>query len=467
MYINPIINVSQSRYRFQHSKPKTNQNSNLMAMLSRSVSFTGDSYFDYEAVLQKKLDARNKFQKKFGLGKGKAKRETELELIGFNLSQNHIMNANKALLAEREKVIKEKEETLRIMKEREQILNERLEDARKNREKDEVILDLRRQLENSRNEVQQKKEDLTIEAKKLDRLKKEQELITTREEKKEGWGKIAGHEDLKNRMEETFISKLALEKSGYEVAVPNGILLYGQHGTGKTRFAEAFAKQAGCEFVEIDTMQDDDDIIMDLYSELFNAKKRYNSDKTPKQRTIILLDDFNSVAKLSAEEEKDLRNHKTTFGETNVGKLAGILKDCSSKYKATIFMTTNHPRKIDSELLNPNLTTQIFLGPPNPMDASKIFQYHTKDFTNQDIDYNKLGYEVAKAINNDEAYSAQGIVNVVEDAKEKAKGSQITEANLMNSIKEVPPDITPKVFNDFLDDMAEFLSEYKKGNGEE
>ena len=128
-------------------------------------------------------------------------------------------------------------------------------------------------------------------------------------------------------------------------------------------------------------------------------------------------------------------------------------------------MTTNHPRKIDSELLNQDLIPyQIFLGPPNAHDAAKILKYHVQDFTNQEIDYNKLGNEIAKAVENEEAYSAQGIVNIVEHAKEKAKGAQITETDLMQAIKDVRPDITKKTFNDFLNEMSDTLEEYANKN---
>lgn len=463
MYINPIINVSQSRYRFQHSNAGYERK--VLTNPIRTISFTGDDYFKYDEVLKKKLESRTKIQKFFGLGKKKAKEETDMELIGFNLGQNHLINAKEQLIKEKEKLLLEKEKTIAVMKEKNDILTQRIEDAKKNHEKDKVILDLKRQLEESQKQMQLKKADYVAETKKFDKLKREQEILTRRENGK-GWNKIAGYEALKTQMEESFINKLALEKAGFETSFPNGILLYGQHGTGKTRFAEAFAQQAGCEFVAIDTLQDDDDIIMDLKTELKKSKKRYNSEETPKKRTIILLDDFNSVAQLSETDKANLKDGRTDFEETNVGQLAELLEDCASKYKATIFMTTNHPRKIDSELLNSNLIPyQIFLGPPNPTDAAKIFKYHTEEFTNQDIDYNKLGYEVSKVLQSDEAYSAQGIVNVVENAKEKTKGSQITETDLMNSVHEVKPDITTKVFNDFLDDMAETLQEYMQKNG--
>ena len=350
------------------------------------------------------------------------------------------------------------------MEEKNALIEKQYKDAIKNNEKDEIIISLKKQLEQLKQQTITEKQNYTQEIDKINNLKEEQAIITGREAGK-GWDKIAGHKKLKTQLEEVFINKIPLEKAGYEVNMPNGILLYGQHGTGKTRFAQAFAEEAKCNFVKIDMLQDNDEIIDDIRAALKKAKKTYNSAETPKKRTIILLDDFNSIAKLSEEEKKEIASKGFDFEDTAVGQLEKLLSDCSSKYKATIFMTTNHPKKIDSELLNKNLVPfQIFLGPPNPQDAAEIFKYHTQGFTEQDIDYIQLGNKISKAIINDEAYSAQGIVNIVEHAKEKVKGAQITHTDLLMAIDQVKPDISAKTFNDFLDDMADLLEETLKVN---
>ncbi len=275
------------------------------------------------------------------------------------------------------------------------------------------------------------------------------------------WNNIAGYERVKERLENIFIGKLNLEKIGYNANIPNGILLYGQHGTGKTEFAKAFAQKTGCEFVSINTIQDDNIILKDLKNELKKAKKRYNSKETPNKRTIILLDDINFSTLLTEKDKKDLTTGLITLKETAAGKFADLLDDCANKYKATIIMTSSHPRKFDTGLLRADLIPyQIFLGPPNQTDAAKIFQYHAKDYAQKDIDYDKLGNELTKAINNNEAYSAKGIVNIVENAKNKNNNSQITEDDLIESIKEIKPDITQADFKEFEADMNELLDEY-------
>ena len=460
MYVNPIIRALYTNYQ------NRNQRSSMTKPNFQKVTFRGDvQFFDYDARLKAKLDARSGWAKFWHMGKKKAKDEVNHELLGFNLNREGIIRAKEQLLREKDEILRQKQEIVKALEEKNEILEQRLEEAKRNNEKDKVIISLQRQLDDVKRQQIKNKEDLKTETVKLDRLKKAQEVLTKREAGK-GWDKIAGYEGLKGQMEEVFINKLAIEKSDNgEINFPNGILLYGQSGTGKTRFAEAFAEQTGCEFVKIDTMQENSDIITDIISAMRNASKIYGSKETPKKRTIILLDDFNFISQLSPAEKKKIKKGSIDFSDTDVGQLAFLLKNCASKYKTTIFMTTNYPKKIESKLLNPAIVPyQIFLGPPKPVDAAKIFQYHTKDYTKQDIDYNKLGNMVARAIENDEAYSAQGIVNVVNYAKEKAGQSQLTESGLLKAIKSVKPDISKEEFNAFLDEMSDTLNEYVKNS---
>lgn len=66
-----------------------------------------------------------------------------------------------------------------------------------------------------------------------------------------------------------------------------------------------------------------------------------------------------------------------------------------------------------------------------------------------------------------EAYSAQGIVNVVDNAKENTSEAQITEQDLLKAIEQVKPDITNKTYTAFLDDINEILETYYKNSTDE
>lgn len=462
MYISAISGVSYNN-QYQVYKPLRKN-----PQATQQISFKGDDeYFDYDKVLSQKLEQRSKWQKFWGTGKKKAVQKAISEMIGYNAARKNIDRINEQLSQSQREKIEQMKKTLQAQEKVNEELEKRLE-AEKARNGDRAtIIRLEEELRASKAKSEADRKAYETDSEKF-RIKETEHEKVSRREKGKGWNKIAGYDRLKNQIEEVFINKIPEEKSGNDVVMPNGILLYGQHGTGKTRFAEAFAQQADCNFVKIDTMKDEDEIISDLKDALIQSRKNYDSKETPKKRTIILLDDFNSIAQISDDERDDMECGMKTFKETNVGKLAQLLENCADRYKATIFMTTNHPRKINSRLLNTNyIPYQIFLGPPSPADASKIFRYHTQDFTNQEIDYAKLGTMVARAIENEEAYSAQGIVNVVENAKKSNPQGQITQTDLEQAIKNTPPDISKKTFNDFLDDFANAHYQYAKNNNTE
>jgi len=462
MFINAINAAAGVRSNYNQTMVKRNA-----AVPVYSVSFqSNDDYFDYDKELKKQLEQRNGWQKFWGTGRKKAKAEVEKRLIGFNMAKEALVSEKDKRILENQEIIKKQQETIEALNKLTKAKEAQLEEAKLRNADQRTILELKYELQGLKTRQAKEKAAQQETIKKNEDLKYQQETVTRREAGK-GWEKIAGRDRLKDLMDDVFLTKIAQEKAGYDVNMPNGILLYGPPGTGKTRFAKAFAEQAGCRLVTIDTLQDDSDILTDLKDELKNSKKNYNSSEHPKQRTIILLDDFNSIAELTPEEKKELDENVIDFDDTNVGKLAEYLNDCANKYKATIFMTTNHPRRIDSELLHENLIPhQIFLGPPMTMDAAKILQYHLKGFTNQPVDYLKLGKEISKAFASEQAYSSQGIVNIVEYAKDHSKGSDITEDTLLDAIAHVKPDISSKTWNTFLDDMSDTLSRFKEKDAE-
>ncbi len=458
MFVNPI-NVYSPKYL---SVTRVKQNA---TMPNYNLTFTGEDRFDFNKKYEEELDKRNWFQKKLGLGKEKAFHTASTYLVGYNEGKEEQEKIYERLVEQQQQTLKELSEKLKMQVKLEEEIRQKYEEAKLRNQDQQIILSLKKELEEIKQNLKEQKEKYNMTADSYNKLVNQQKIITKRENNK-GWEKIAGNDLLKSQMEEVFINKLPLEAGGYSTTIPNGLLFYGQHGTGKTRFAQALAEQAGCEYVTIDTMQPDEDLILDLRKELRNAQRRYeNSDEH--KRTIILLDDFDSVAELNDEEREKLKNGKIEFSDTNIGQLASLLNGCSDKYHATVIMTTNNPKKVDSQLLDEDVVPyQIFLGPPNEVDAAKIFKYHTSGFTDQEIDYNKLANEVLKVVDDNQAYSAQGIVNVVEAAKNIAKGAQITEDDLMEALKTAAPDISAETFNKFLSEMEDLIerrSQINKG----
>ena len=77
------------------------------------------------------------------------------------------------------------------------------------------------------------------------------EMLKIPSKKGEGFAAVAGMEELKQQMREEVIEPLhnPEEYHRYGVTIPNGMLLYGPPGCGKTFFAKHFAEEVGFNFM--------------------------------------------------------------------------------------------------------------------------------------------------------------------------------------------------------------------------
>lgn len=152
-----------------------------------------------------------------------------------------------------------------------------------------------------------------------------------------GFERIYGYEKEKEYLRREFgIKKMALAKTsiGEKVDVPNAILFYGVTGVGKSTFAKALAEQMMANIINIqcDSFDDENEQMAKILKAAKKSKEIYDKSGAEKQRSFIIIDEVNG---LNLNE-----------------KFAEFLKDCSEKYKCTVFMTTNHPFDIPSNVLD-------------------------------------------------------------------------------------------------------------------
>lgn len=208
-------------------------------------------------------------------------------------------------------------------------------------------------------------------------------------------------------------------------------------------------EQSGCNPIEINMRQTDEKILEDIAKAGLDSEKLYSS-SPDKKRTIILLDEFDSIAHLDPNEKGNV------LKEDNIAKLKNFLQLCADRYKCTLFMTTNHPLRIDTELLAPHrVPYQVFLGPPEKENVAEIFKFYLRG-NKQVIDYNKLADEVMNARKTDHAFSTGQIEFIVRTVREsEATAGPVTEARLLKQIQNIGPDIRPEVLKGFIKDVAE------------
>ena len=153
-------------------------------------------------------------------------------------------------------------------------------------------------------------------------------------EKNKGFNRISGYEEIKEKLKEEFIlSTIMKDRTSQGVDVPNIVLFYGPSNNGKTTFAQALAEQSLSNIVTI--IGGEDDAMEMIKNAAQKALKNYN-ESPDKKRTIIVVN------------EAELLANECSF---DIEKFKNFIKDCSSKYKCTLFLTSNTPLFIDNDIL--------------------------------------------------------------------------------------------------------------------
>lgn len=192
--------------------------------------------------------------------------------------------------------------------------------------------------------------------------------IPTPEKKEgEGFAAIAGMEDLKRQMREEVLEPLhnPEEYRRYGVTIPNGMLLYGPPGCGKTFFAKHFAEEAGFNFMCITPAT--------LKSRYVNATQE-NIAKMFKEAeenapTIIFIDEFNELV-----PNRDGDVHEMSRSAVNE-MLAQM--DRTGEKGVFVIGATNYPNTIDPAILRAGrLDKKYYVGVPDKEARAAIFKLY-------------------------------------------------------------------------------------------
>lgn len=244
-----------------------------------------------------------------------------------------------------------------------------------------------------------------------------------------GFDAIAGMKELKAQMQLDVIDALHSpeEYAKYGVTIPNGMLLYGPPGCGKTFFAKHFAEEVGFNFLLATPST--------LKSRYVNATQeniaKMFEEAEKNAPTIIFIDEINELL-----PNRDSDRHEMSKSAVNE-MLAQM--DRTGEKGIFIIGATNYPDMIDPAMLRAGrLDKKFYLSPPD-FDARKaMFEMYLK---NRPLDFGMDYDQLSKLTENYVSADIEFLVNEASRLALKTKvriSMKILEEIIKNTKPSVP-----------------------------
>ena len=258
----------------------------------------------------------------------------------------------------------------------------------------------------------------------------------------EGFKSIAGMQELKDTIKLDVIDALNEKEkyAEYGLTIPNGMLLYGPPGCGKTFFAEKMAEEIGFNFYQIKPS--------DIQSKWVNASQENIKNLFDEARknapSIIFIDELDALV---PNRDNSSVNHMNTSA---VNEFLAQMNN-SGDDGVFIIGATNRPNSIDPAILRAGrLDKHVYLPPPDFEARELMFKlYLEKRPTDIGLDYS----EFAKATEN---YVSSDIKFLCDEASRMAlhSKSRITKEIILGTIKSNKPSISLSELNSYIEIRA-------------
>ncbi|ASV31630.1 AAA family ATPase [Maribacter cobaltidurans] len=256
--------------------------------------------------------------------------------------------------------------------------------------------------------------------------------------KGKGFSAIAGMQELKDTIKLDVIDALNEKEryAEYGLTIPNGMLLYGPPGCGKTFFAERMAEEIGFNFYQLKPS----DIQSKFVNQTQEQIKNIFDEARENAPSIIFIDELDAVV---PNRDNSSVNHMNTSA---VNEFLAQMNNCGED-GIFIIGATNRPNSIDPAILRAGRLDKVIYLPPPDLEARELMfkLYLEKRPREIGLDYS----EFAKATKH---YVSSDIKFLCDEASRKALNlkSRISKEILLETIKINKPSISLKELNNYI-----------------
>ncbi len=221
-----------------------------------------------------------------------------------------------------------------------------------------------------------------------------------------GFAAVGGMFDLKKTLLKDVIEPLRNPKKyeKFRLSVPNGILLFGPPGCGKTFIVKKLAEEIGYSFFDIKHSDLASTYIHGMVEKIRDVFKKAEESKP----AIIFFDEIDGLIPV-----KDTLGGNQSYKQEEINEFLIQFNDAGKK-NILIIGATNKPHMIDRALLRPGRMDKIiYVSPPDIAARTELFKIYMAGVPAINIDYDRLAYLT-------EGYASVDIEYVVKESARKA-----------------------------------------------
>ncbi len=261
-----------------------------------------------------------------------------------------------------------------------------------------------------------------------------------------GFDDIGGMDSLKELLKTKVLDVLNKPEhfKKYGVTVPNGMLLYGPPGCGKTFISEKFCEEAGYNFFLIKPSDLSSIYVSGGEEKIGNLFKQAEQNSP----SVICFDEVDAVMPKRTEG-----SHQSISSRVN--EFLAQINKCSER-GIFVIATTNKPDLIDDAILRTGrLEIQLYVGPPDFEARKSMFEiFLNKRYSEIDLDYNKLSNLTENLVSSDIDF----IVNKAAHAAAIAD-KRISNKIIEDIIKTFKPSVSKTIIDSYNQAHKDFVNE--------